>query len=355
MKGWRAKREDLRPLIDSVHPETGRLLKSGILSMLLHIALGVFLIVNVQSLFLRKMPSVYRVTIRPYAPRGAIQSVNPGGGPEGTSTTLLTRESKTEESLEGSALVEKAKPDLKVEKPEKGGTSQPAKKQKSFEQPKKEEMGRGINLSKKGEKEKNEKESTRSLQEAIADIHKKVALDEIQKRVSRRGKMEKPSADGDAVGRQTAEGQPPSKSSQRQTAPSSGVRSGSETGSGVGPGIGPGTGGYPIGGVPWGSPQGSSGWNSRLDEYYSMIWAKIKEEWALPENLPKGKTNLETIIVVLIDRDGKIQKSWFEKRSGNTLYDQMAMRAIKKAEPLPSIPKEFSDKTLEIGIRFYPD
>jgi TonB family protein len=252
-------------------------------------------------------------------------------------------------------MVEKAKPDLKLEKPEKGGTSQPAKKQKSFEQPTKEEMGRGINLSKKGEKEKNEKESTRSLQEAIADIHKKVALDEIQKRVARRGKMEKPSADGDAMGRQTAEGQPLSKSSQRQTGPSSGVRSGSETGSGAGPGIGSGTGGYPIGGVPWGSPQGSSAWNSRLDEYYSMIWAKIKEEWTLPENLPKGKTNLETIIVVLIDRDGKIQKSWFEKRSGNALYDQMAMRAIRKAEPLPSIPKEFSDNTLEIGIRFYPD
>ena len=147
--------------------------------------------------------------------------------------------------------------------------------------------------------------------------------------------------------RQTAEGQPPSKSLQRQTGPSAGMRTGSEAGSGVGggvgsgagPGIGSGTGGYPIGGIPWGSPQGSPGWNSKLDEYYSLIWAKIKEEWTLPENLPKGKTNLETIIVVLIDREGKVQKSWFEKRSGNTLYDQMAMRAIKKAEPLPAIPK----------------
>jgi len=31
------------------------------------------------------------------------------------------------------------------------------------------------------------------------------------------------------------------------------------------------------------------------------------------------------------------------------------MRAIKKADPLPSIPKEFSDNTFEIGIRFYPE
>ena len=75
----------------------------------------------------------------------------------------------------------------------------------------------------------------------------------------------------------------------------------------------------------------------------------------LPENIPKEKTNLETVIVIIIERDGKIQKAWFEKKSGNNLYDQMAMQAIKKAEPLPSISKEFSDNTFEIGIRFYPD
>ncbi len=92
-----------------------------------------------------------------------------------------------------------------------------------------------------------------------------------------------------------------------------------------------------------------------LDAYYTMIWAKIKAEWTLPENLPKVGTGLETVIVVVIAGDGKIQKSWFETKSGNSLYDQMAMRAIKKADPLPPIPKGFSDDTLEIGIRFLPD
>ena len=86
-----------------------------------------------------------------------------------------------------------------------------------------------------------------------------------------------------------------------------------------------------------------------------MIWERIKKEWTLPGNLPKGKTDLETIIVVIIERDGKIQKSWFEKKSGNAHYDQMSMRAIKKADPLPPIPKEFSDNTFEIGIRFHPE
>jgi TonB family protein len=94
---------------------------------------------------------------------------------------------------------------------------------------------------------------------------------------------------------------------------------------------------------------------SKLNDYYSLIWAKIKEGWTLPENLPKEKIELEAIIVVIIEKGGKVQKSWFEKKSGSALYDQMAMRAIKKAEPFPPIPKELSDDSLEIGFRFYPE
>jgi TonB family protein len=170
----------------------------------------------------------------------------------------------------------------------------------------------------------------------MEDIRKKAALDEIRKKVALRERSDK-GATGE-----------PSKAhpSQESTA----------SGSGTGTGTGSGTVGSPTGGSPWGSPfGGSSALESKLNDYYNMIWAKIKKEWTLPGGLPKGKSNLETIIVVVIQRDGKVQKSWFEKRSGNAHYDQMAMRAIKKAEPLPPIPKEFRDEIFEIGIRFYPE
>jgi outer membrane biosynthesis protein TonB len=43
------------------------------------------------------------------------------------------------------------------------------------------------------------------------------------------------------------------------------------------------------------------------------------------------------------------------KKSGNAIYDQTVVRAIKKAEPLPPILKELSENAFEIGIRFLPD
>jgi TonB family protein len=112
-----------------------------------------------------------------------------------------------------------------------------------------------------------------------------------------------------------------------------------------------------VGAGPYGPGGSASGSPSLLDiklsDYYNEIWAKIKKEWTIPENLSEKKGDWEPIIILTIERDGRVQKSWFEKRSGNNLYDQSAVRAIKKAEPFPPLPKEWGENTLEIGIRFH--
>jgi TolA protein len=191
-------------------------------------------------------------------------------------------------------------------------------------------------VAEKEELSERQKESLKNLHEELENIRKKAALDEIKKKILRREALEQEWAK-EASARSQSQGA---------------VGSGSATGTGSGTGTG--SAGSPTGGSPWGSSSGGSALESRLSDYYDSIWAKIKKEWTLPENLPKG-TTLETTIVIVIDREGKIQKSWFERKSGNSLFDQRAMRAIKKAEPLPPIPKEFSDSTLEMGFRFHPD
>lgn len=176
----------------------------------------------------------------------------------------------------------------------------PVEKPKLVEKPKKDV------IVEKVKKNPPKKVSTKHLQDAIDEIRKKAALDAIQRRMARR---------------ETGKGQP-------TTPPSNAVSASSSKPSDL---------------------------ESKRNEYYNLIWSKIKEAWTIPENLLNKMVDLETIIVVMIERDGKIQRCWFEKKSGNALYDQTAMRAIKKAEPLPPIPKEFNEDILEIGIRFFPE
>ncbi len=297
------------------------LLKAGAFSLLIHIGLGILLTLSARHPMTESAPSIYRVTIRPFAPRG-------DGGPLGSSIPGSPGSSRpSSEVPEKPKSVEKAR---SIES--KKEVARKTKKEKSEEHA---ANRTAEGLKRTAKKEEVEKQNSYKLQEALEEIQKKAALDRIQKRLDLRAKSEK------------------------GTAVESGATS-SSSGTGTGPGRGTGTGsgsvGSPTGGSPWGSLSGgSSAFESKLNDYYNLIWAKIKKEWALPGDLPKGRTNLETIIVVVIERNGKIQKSWFEKKSGNAQYDQTAMRAIKKAEPLPAIPKEFSDETFEFGIRFYPE
>ncbi len=243
----------------------------GGLSLLLHVALVIFLSLNPWPTIIKLQPTAYTVTLMP----------------------VSIEEPKIQKPIPSPAVKEEIP--KTIEKPK-------------IEKSKKDDI---IQKIKKPQKEKVE---LKHLQEAIEEIRKKVALDEIQKRVARREKTEGRSA---VVSPPTPMGSSPTP-----------IISPSKTSPGMG---------------------------SQLNEYYSLIWAKIKGAWTIPENLLKEMVDLETVIVIIIEQDGKIQKSWLEKKSGNDLYDQMAMRAIKKAEPLPPLPKTFNEKALEIGIRFYPD
>jgi TonB family protein len=295
----------------------------------------VFLFLNLMSPYTRRGP--IRFTVLSFSPSG-------DGRPPGSSSPGLPGAPRPTGSPSVPLKAEKSKSDENSKRSERLETI----KQKKSEQSRETNLVEGLKSTrKKTEKPEREKESAKSLQDALEDIHKKMALDEIQKRVARRPGTEKRVAEGPSP----SSSQGPISSLPSAKGPSAGSP-GSGTEKGTGPGRGTGTGtGTGSGGSPW----GSSGLDSRLNDYYSLIWAKIKEGWTLPENLPKERVDLEAIIVLVIDKGGKLQRSWFEKKSGSALYDQMAMRAIKKAEPFPPIPKELGDDSLEIGIRFYPE
>jgi colicin import membrane protein len=87
--------------------------------------------------------------------------------------------------------------------------------------------------------------------------------------------------------------------------------------------------------------------------YYTEIWNAIRRQWALPEFLKSQ--HLETVLIVVVRRDGKVLDLRVEKSSGNEIYDESARRAVRKAEPLPPFPAIYSPAQEEIGLRFRPE
>lgn len=107
----------------------------------------------------------------------------------------------------------------------------------------------------------------------------------------------------------------------------------------------------------YGLPISGQGGSRPLDlisqKYIMDIWEKIKEAWGLP-GLYSSKKNLESIVTIKIRKDGRIIEINFEKRSGDRLYDESILRAIRSIDPLPPVPPSFNSDTVELGFRFLP-
>jgi len=89
-----------------------------------------------------------------------------------------------------------------------------------------------------------------------------------------------------------------------------------------------------------------------ISEYYIMVKNRIEEVWSFPEGLFVPAARWELRIGVRVDRNGAIEESWLEKSSGNSYLDRSALRAVKKASPLPPIPAEIRDDPLDLGLLF---
>jgi len=103
------------------------------------------------------------------------------------------------------------------------------------------------------------------------------------------------------------------------------------------------------------SPAGQPGdteMDAQMRAYYTAIWSRIKSKWALPQGILPGEV-LEVVIDVTILRSGTVTEVNYEKRSGNGYFDESAMKAVRKASPLPPLPAWVSGGSIEVGIRFH--
>ena len=90
------------------------------------------------------------------------------------------------------------------------------------------------------------------------------------------------------------------------------------------------------------------------DQHIAAIQKHIHGNWEIPPGL-KGVEELSTLIEIKVDADGSLRSINVTKPSGEPFYDQAAIRAVRKAVPLP-MPTDgrILRKLSEIEINFTP-
>ena len=142
----------------------------------------------------------------------------------------------------------------------------------------------------------------------------------------------------------------------RERLSSLGGGSGGTSGTGRG-GSGTGGGGfgsevytYSSGGLSFGVSVGgvSGSVDPILSIYIGKIVKKIQSNWSYPES----KGGKEAIVIVRIDRNGRIVDLFFEKKSGDSLFDSSVYRAVKFSSPFAPLPDVWKHDYMELGIKF---
>jgi protein TonB len=108
-------------------------------------------------------------------------------------------------------------------------------------------------------------------------------------------------------------------------------------------------------GQPTGSPSGVGALSLDASDfpyawYLRQVLQKVQGEWQRQNRTtePDQKPH----ILVEIQRDGSIRMPEIQQTSGNTVYDQAALRAVFDASPFPPLPQDWSKPSLRVMFRF---
>ncbi len=86
--------------------------------------------------------------------------------------------------------------------------------------------------------------------------------------------------------------------------------------------------------------------------YLRQIQQKVSEQWRAPA--AGGATSQRSVVLFEILRDGRIKDPIVEQTSGDSLFDQSAIRAIVEASPFPPLPQDFKASSLRVHFGFVP-
>jgi TonB family protein len=103
----------------------------------------------------------------------------------------------------------------------------------------------------------------------------------------------------------------------------------------------------------------TGGGSPRLNAYFTTgfedaAWQKgafdkVAKSWTAATPPALGK---KTVVLSTITRDGKVLEARVDTASGSEAWDKAALEAVKKASPLPPLPKSWPNSSLEVHWHF---
>lgn len=87
----------------------------------------------------------------------------------------------------------------------------------------------------------------------------------------------------------------------------------------------------------------------QYDYYLGLIRSKVDNRWNQPVAYKQVK---QTLVDFIIRRDGKIDNVRVAESSGDSYFDQTAVRAVSLSNPFPPLPRGYKEDFLKVRYRF---
>jgi colicin import membrane protein len=92
-----------------------------------------------------------------------------------------------------------------------------------------------------------------------------------------------------------------------------------------------------------------------IDIYRVEIAYQVQKNWAFPDQLAGGRSDLLTALVFKVMPNGEIKDLIVMDRSGNRHFDESAYRAVMKSNPVDPHPQGITQPYVQMGLRFTPE
>lgn len=87
----------------------------------------------------------------------------------------------------------------------------------------------------------------------------------------------------------------------------------------------------------------------QYDYYLGLIRSKVDNRWSQPVTYKQVK---QTLVDFIIRKDGKVDNVEVTESSGDSYFDQTAVRAVSLSNPFPPLPRGYKEDFLKVRYRF---